>query len=155
MLATLFLDRSSGYSFGYITQERLIKLLIGAIFALPVFAVTFSVWRRAMQKDKNNAYIYRLCMLSALVPLPLLLIRSCFEAGRLISAAVTTQLALLFMFVAVGEKAVCPAFREVCEWINRHTVPALVIAGIYAALSRLNVMFLGFIGQSLYKYFPF
>ncbi len=155
VLTAFFLDRSLDYSIHNITAERLIQLLVGAILALPVFWVTFTVWRRAAHKGRNNAYLYRFCMLSVLLPLPLLLTRSCFEVGRLVSAAVTTQLALLFLLVSAREKAVCPAFNDVCESIEKHAVFALTLVGVYAAMLRMNEYFLGFIGRALYRYIPF
>lgn len=150
-----FVDRSSGYSFGFITGERLVLLLIGLVFALPVFAVTFFVWLHAVKKDNKNAYIFRLCMLSVLLPLPMLFVRTCYEPDRLISAAAICQLTLLFMFVTSRDKAVCPSFREISEKTEKHAVPALVFTGLHAALTRLDLSYLGFIGTSLYKYFPF
>jgi hypothetical protein len=153
--AVFWAGRTSGYSFAHLTLLRVVQVLTGAVFALPVFAVTFSVWRRAAKKGGADAYIYRLCMASVFLPLPILFVRSCYEAGRIVSAAVICQLLLLFMFVSSREKAVYPSFRAVCEKIEKHAAAALATVGAHAMMTRFNTSFIGFIGTAFNKYFPF
>jgi len=127
----------------------------GLLIIAPLLALSFSIWYRAIKRSPGSGkFIFALCMIAPLLPIVKCFIFA-FNTGRWMSAAVFTQILLVFYFAEKREPAVSGALEDVFRslWPKRFFL--VILLCVYAAFSRTENDFFGDFGINIMKYYPF